>query len=63
MKQKTKQHNNNYNIPQSDFLLDLRQQIVDEPLVKKHLRKRKKRQFHWPKISKFTLLGKRGVRE
>lgn len=62
MKQKTKQHNNNYNIPQSDFLLDLRQQIVDEPLVKKHLRKRKKRQFHWPKISKFTLLGKRGVR-
>ncbi|HPD07746.1 MAG TPA: DUF4012 domain-containing protein [Patescibacteria group bacterium] len=61
MRQTSKQYNND-DIPRSDFLLDLRQQIIDEPLVKKHLSKRKKRQFHWPKISKFTLWGRGGVR-
>lgn len=45
MKQKTKQHNNNYNIPQSDFLLDLRQQIVDEPLVKSILERERSGNF------------------
>ncbi len=59
MTQKTKQYNNDH-IPQSNFLLDLRQQIVNEPINKKRARRQWK--FHWPKISKFTLLGKRGVK-